>query len=273
MTLRIPQLNPFQWPSPPSRIDLDSQDVHVWLLYLPSYRKAVSLLYSFLAPDELEKVQRLRIDSLRERAAVTRGCARLILSLYTDQSPRAVRFSYNKYGKPALTESSVSFNISHSGDLAIVAIADKRDIGIDIEHMKTRSNYLAIAERFFSPSEYQWLQALPHAKQLRAFYSCWTQKEAFIKATGQGLFMALDQFEITPHSSGPAPLRSVAWDRDEHHHWTLIPLAPWPGYAAACAIKGQSASLACWYGDDYLLKKLRSNGLSGDLLANLGKNR
>src|SRR5690606_5562839 len=147
--------------------------------------------------------------------------------------PEAVTFRYNAQGKHAL-DSHVpllpfSFNLSHSGDVALCAIAVFETVGVDVEAIRESRELIPIARRFFSEAEQEALHALPAEQQCAAFYQCWSSKEALLKAWGTGLTTPLDRFNVRV-APGEAAVLSIdipAWSCDP---WQLYPLAVPEGY-------------------------------------------
>ena len=140
----------------------------------------------------------------------------------------------------------MKFNLSHSGDLALVAITLNRDIGVDLEEIHSFDSAELLAEQFFSPSENATLRALPEAERLKAFFFCWTLKEAYVKATGHGLARATDSFVVAFGRGELARLVSVEGDLEEASRWLLVRLTPAPGYVAALAVEGSGWIKTCW---------------------------
>jgi 4'-phosphopantetheinyl transferase len=132
----------------------------------------------------------------------------------------------------------LEFNLSHSGPIALYAVAARGELGVDVELADPYFARELIAERFFSPVEVATLRSLPHRLQPLAFLTCWSRKEAFIKAKGDGLSLPLDSFDVTLDPGGPAELLRTAWSSDEHAEWRLVDLSE-HGYVAALAVRGQ----------------------------------
>ena len=246
------------WEPPPESPALAKDDVHVWMASLDRNPSELGSLRQTLAPDEQKRADRFRFEQHRDRFIVGRGVLRTILGRYLNQHPNQLRFQYTSYGKPTLaTERGqntpvsciLSFNLSHSHDLALYAVAQGREIGIDLEFIRTNINLLGIAKRFFSAQEYSQLQALPQSCQLQTFFDCWTRKEAFIKAKGEGFSLPLDQFDVSIAPGKPAALLRTKWNPDEAALWSLKSLRPAPGYAAALAVEGEHWHLQTWIFD------------------------
>jgi 4'-phosphopantetheinyl transferase len=202
-----------------------------------------------LSEDEGARAARFYFQKDREHFIVARGLLRSILGRYLDSEPSTLRFSYSNYGKPALVgaeEAALRFNLSHSGGLALLAVTRGREIGVDLERVRPDFVDDQIAERFFSPREVARLRALPPGVQLEAFFTCWTRKESYIKAHGEGLSLPLDGFDVTLTPGEPAALLSTRGDLREAALWSLRALHPWPGYVAALAVEGHDWQLKTW---------------------------
>jgi len=241
---------PAIWLAPPARPALARGEVHVWRARLLQPAAVVRALWQTLAPDECRRAERFRFEHDRERFVVGRGRLRAILGCYLDINPGRISFCYNPYGKPALSgelgDANIHFNLSHAGDLALYAFAPSSAVGVDIEQQRAEVADLAIAERFFSPREFAALRALPDAARSQAFFNCWTRKEAYIKARGEGLSLPLEQFSVSLTPGAPAELLDVAADQRERTRWSLRALAPGPGYVAALAVDGHDHVAYCW---------------------------
>jgi len=228
-----------------ARFDLADDEIHVW--YAPLEEEppgtVVSAFVPTLSPDERERANRYRLERLRARFVVGRGILRTILGRYLDRAPAGLGFTYGGRGKPALAPSEgtdLRFNVSHSGGLAFYAVARGREVGVDVERLRALPRAERIAERFFSAPETAALKALPPERRVEGFFTCWTRKEAYIKARGDGLAHPLDQFAVSLAPGEPARL-SAAGDGDEREigQWSLHGLPPAPGYVAALAARGR----------------------------------
>jgi 4'-phosphopantetheinyl transferase len=238
------------WSSPPRTWVLRDSEVHVWraLLELPAPR--VQALQHDLSEEELERAERFHFQRHGSHFIAARGVLRSILGRYLKIEPSQVSFSYGPYGKPEVAgkagQRALRFNISHSHGLALYAVTHEREIGVDVERIRPDLDGEKIAERFFSPREAGMLRALPAQMRQGAFFSCWTCKEAYLKAKGEGLTLRLDQFEVSVSPGEPATLLRINGDPKEASHWSLKELDPGPGYVAALAVKGHGWHLRCW---------------------------
>ena len=236
------------WEQPPESPAVTTDDVHVWKASLDRAPEELDGLRRILAPDEQIRADRFRFKKRRDRFIVGRAVLRTILGRYLDQHPNQLRFQYSPYGKPTLSTEvgTLKFNLSHSHCLALYAVARGREIGVDLEFIRKDINLLGIAKRFFSEREYAELQALPESRQLQTFFECWTRKEAFIKAKGDGFSLPLRQFDVSITPGEPAALLRTEWDPDEAALWSLKSLNPTPGYAGALAVEGRHWNLQSW---------------------------
>jgi 4'-phosphopantetheinyl transferase len=238
------------WSVPSANLTLSSDEVHVWRAALDLAQSQVDYLREILSEDEAQRADRFAFERDRKRFTVARGLLRLVLSRYLNIDARQLRFYYSAYGKPALilpdNTDSLFFNVSHAHGLALYALARGSELGVDIEYVRPIQEVERIAQQFFSAQEQSALRALPEDQRLRAFFECWTRKEAYIKARGEGLSLPLDQFDVSLAPGAPAKLLAVASDEREHTRWMLQSLDPGPGYVAALAIEGQGWISRCW---------------------------
>jgi 4'-phosphopantetheinyl transferase len=160
-----------------------------------------------------------------------------------------VQFQYNEFGKPLLAgglHPPVQFNVSHSGDLVLVALSRGRAVGVDVEYMRMDIATEEIAARFFSAAECSALATVAPALRYAAFFACWTRKEAYLKARGDGLSLVLSQFDVSLLPGDEARLLATRHDATEVHRWNLRALDGGDGYQAALAVEGGSWKLKCW---------------------------
>ena len=225
-----------RWSPSTSPAKLAQGAVHVWAVRLDRPQSQVDDLRDTLSGDELDRGSRFYFDRDRRRFVCARGALRQILGAYLEVDPADLSFSYGLHGKPALSRAeagALSFNVSHSSELALIAVAPADvELGVDVEEVRAMQDRDEIARQCFAPSEIARLQALPVTMREDAFYRCWTRKEAYLKALGDGLAKPLDSFDVTFGVDEPVELR-VAGDRRESARWTLVALDPGPGFAAA----------------------------------------
>jgi 4'-phosphopantetheinyl transferase len=231
-------------------LTLAGDEVHVWQAELDRTTSHVRALLNTLDPDERVRARRFRFPRDREHFIVAHGLLRVILGRYLHENPHTLRFSYNPHGKPALVEGysdhTVSFNLSHASGLALYAVTRGRRVGIDLERIEPKFANEQIAEQFFSPRETATLRSLPPHLQHEAFFNCWTRKEAYLKAVGEGLSSSLDQCEVTLVPGEPARLLRPVGNQQDSAPWSLRAFTPRPGYTAALAVEGRDWHLRCW---------------------------
>jgi 4'-phosphopantetheinyl transferase len=226
---------------------LKASDVHIWHASLEQPGETVQAWRAILSEDELKRAERYHFDLHRGHFIAGRGILRHLLSLYTGIEPGQLQPEYTRNGKPFLPgmedEAGIRFNLSHSGGIAVYAFTRGREVGIDIEHQRPIDDIDRIAERNFSTKEYTTLGTLPEGERLEAFYLCWTRKEAFIKAIGEGISFPLQQFDVTLIPGEPARLLSVDGSSEKTKRWSMHNLTIAEGYAAALVIEGSDCAL------------------------------
>ena len=235
-----------------SSFHLASDEVHTWCANLDVPPETSARLYATLTPDERNRSARFQFERDRQRFIVAHGVLRDLLARYLRTQPGQLRFVCNAFGKPALAPefgTGLKFNLSHSAGLVLIAIATAFDVGVDLEYIGAQSDYADIARRFFSPAEIDYLNALPSHLYAEAFFSCWTKKEAFLKACGEGLAKPLNSFSVPLTTNSPtSPIDfCVASNEDvPARRWSLYTLRPAPGYAGALAIEANGWRLRQW---------------------------
>ncbi len=227
--------------------ELTNQSIHVWHASLQQPDDVIRHLDLSLSNDEHERAGRFQFEHLRRSFIVARGVLRSILAGYKNCKPGDIQFEYAKTGKPLLSKQAgpveFCFNLSHSGDLVVIAVTLGRQIGIDIEHIRPIREMKEIAERTFSQAENQQLETVPEEQKLKAFFNCWTRKEAFIKAIGDGISFPLDQFVVSLTPDEPAKLVSVYGSAQKAAGWSMYDVQPAKEYVAALVVEGDNCSL------------------------------
>lgn len=217
--------------------------VHVWDVGLDRTHDEISRLARMLPDLELRRAARQPFEARRRDLLISGAALRSILATYLGADPGAVRFSIDSGGKPRLDAAwnamPLSFNLSHSRGRALVAVTLGREIGVDLERLRRDLPIDRLASRFFSPREIAALRSTPEELRPAAFFACWTRKEAFVKATGAGIFrQPLQSFAVSVDPGvGPVPLEIPGHDA-EAGRWRLESIAATPGYAAAVAVEG-----------------------------------
>ena len=224
--------------------------MHVWRAALNLAEAQVAALGACLNAEEQARAGRLRFEDKRRAFVVGRGRLRAILGRYLSLSPQHIQFTYNAQGKPEIAASQANglqFNLAHSGDLALVAVALARPVGIDLEQLRPVEALDQIVGSYFGPGERAVFQRLPPEQRQPAFFAGWTRKEAYLKARGEGLTLPLDQVEVTL-APGEAPrlLADATCPPGTGLTWVLLDLEAAPGYTAALAVPGPPGELFTW---------------------------
>lgn len=237
------------WSSPPASPVLLEGEVHVWRRGL---ERSPEEFRPLLETEELARANRFYFEKDRQHFVIARGFLRVLLGRYLQADPKQLQFSYGEWGKPALDgefrENALRFNMSHSHGVALYAVTEGREIGVDVEHVRPDFASDSVARRFFSPFEVGVLCELPEDDRVAAFFRCWSRKEAYIKATGRGLSQPLDGFDVTLGSADNVAL--LRTDDGSHERWTLVDIAVGPGYAGALAVEQPAGKIRYWDADD-----------------------
>jgi 4'-phosphopantetheinyl transferase len=235
-----------QFPLPPKSIAENA--VHVWKIALDANHHPLERLRTTLDPSELHRANRFRFRADERRFIIGRSALRIILSRYAGMAPNKITFLYNAYGKPELPNHpltpAIHFNISHSGELALIGICHNRRLGIDIEWLDRAVRIQTIADRYFSPEESEAIRSLPPEQQRLAFFRCWTAKEAYLKALGVGLYGSLNNLRTSICNDNTVSIRRFANSNRENGSWTLKPLDVGKNYVATLALEGNNGQLS-----------------------------
>ena len=227
---------------------LSADEIHVWTVPLDVPPSELARLAEVLSDSERERAGRYLYAPAREQFTVTRARLRLLLGRYLDLDPRLVAFGSSNTGKPTLSGAALSFNVSHTHGMALIALAVGREL--DVEHVRSQPTHLDMATRFFTPGEARCLHALPAGLSERAFFHVWTRKEAFLKAIGLGLSHGLERFEVSVPPDEPCRLLHIDGDAAVAAGWTLMNLEPAAGYVGALAVEGRGyrVTISEWRG-------------------------
>ena len=231
------------WATPSSWPLLSDDEIHVWCVELDAAGE-VAELAAGLSAEESERASGLLTGTHQRRFVVARGMLRQLLGLYLDQDPGAVAFSRGAHGKPFLQKGGLHFNVSHTHELALYAIARNREVGIDVEWPRPQVAHEQIAARFFSLEEQEALAQVPDEARRAAFYNIWTRKEAYVKARGDGIAAGLGTFAVS--LGAEAVLLRSDEGRDEVERWKLMALEPATGYVAALCGAGVDWRMRGW---------------------------
>ena len=233
------------WADGPRTMDLSDREIHVWRARLDCHESLLPQFEATLSSDETSRAERFHFSTHRNGYVIGRGILRELLARYLGGSPAELEFRYGPWGKPCLRlenpSQSVQFNVSHSQGWALLAFAVGRSLGVDVEFVRADVAAEEIAERYFSAREIAELRALPQAMLAEGFFLCWTRKEAYIKARGEGLQIPLDSFHVSLTPGGPELLEGP-----DSSQWDVHSLSPGPRYVGALVAEGSDWQLSCW---------------------------
>ncbi len=252
-------LKPSRFPG----LALDVAEVHLW--QAPLDGRPADIFESFLSADELARANRFHFIKDRTHFVVARGLVRNLLAAYLGINCSELRFSYGAKGKPFLLlegQTQINFNLSHANGRAAFAFSRGRDLGVDLEYVKEDFDVELIANRFFSRAEVLALRTVPAELRKQAFFNCWTRKEAYIKARGEGLSMPLDQFDVSLRPGEPAALLNNYREERELTRWSMKSIPAPEGYVGALVVEGHD-----WQLKSFSLEKVKAPKPSANIAA------
>lgn len=221
-------------------------EVHLWRVFVSSPVANDAAAADALSEDERTRASRFHFEADRGRFVASRVALRRILASYLGATPASLAFGTGTHGKPFLDAPahgrSLRFSLTHSGDLALVAVSLGRNLGVDVEQVRPRADLEGFAARYFSPRERDALARIPPGDRLRAFLEIWTLKEAYLKACGDGLARALDAFDVTI-GEAPSRLEAVRDRPGDAARWALRQVEIGEDYVGALAVEGQGWQL------------------------------
>ena len=237
------------WLSPPEHLSFLPNTVDVWRRIVDCSKTSLQDLWSILSQDERDRALRFKFSHHRDRYIAARGILRRTLGTYLLVEPQTLSFSLGPRGKPYLDNQNAvfcKFNVAHSHDLALYAISQDQEVGIDVESHRKNIDYQRMIPRILTENEASQFWALPRGDQQNAFFSCWTKKEAYLKARGSGLGFPLKHITVGIPTNQATELLQVQGDSAEAARWSLKELLPGPGYSAAVVAAGSEWDVRCW---------------------------
>jgi 4'-phosphopantetheinyl transferase len=230
--------------SGPGPLEVPATALHVWRIALaPRNPATLRARRRWLTPDEIARSNRFCSEELSDRFVLCRGALRLLLGAYTGWSPADITLQQGAFGKPAIAcgrrEPPLTFNLSHAGEFALVALAVNRPVGVDIEQLRALPDADSLAERILTAGERARYDSSPPEARPATFLQYWTAKEAFVKATGEGLSRPLTTFEVTLSATGTSRIVHIDRDASAARRWSLHVWQPAPGYIGALVALGQ----------------------------------
>lgn len=238
------------WTSPPSVLTAVNGEIHVWCIHLNMPPIQIQQIEAILSDDELAKAHRFHFDIHRRRYIARHGMLRKVLGKYLYLDPGQIQFNYSPSGKPTLVlngnHTPLCFNLSHSNEIALFAVAINRSIGIDIEFIQSNPDLESIANTFFSSNEYEFISSFSPDQRHIAFFDLWTLKEAYLKATGEGIG-GLEKVELSMSSYDPPQVIINKENTNTINNWTISQLMPSQGYTAGLAVEGNGSYVYRYY--------------------------
>lgn len=222
---------------------LPDDQVHLWRASLECDQVRLLAFQHTLASEEQERADRFRFQKDRRHFIAARGALRVILGRYLGIDARQVPIGYSAYGKPILIQAAappaLQFNLSHSHGVAVFAFSRGRELGVDLECIQPDLATDQLAASFLSPRQIDALRALSPEDRVKTFFSCWTRKEAYVKARGEGFFVDPKQFDVPLEPGTAEAILSHPAHPHETRRWMRIDLEPVPGYIGALVVEGR----------------------------------
>lgn len=230
------------WPLAPEGRELYGNEVHVWMIRASAYYNDDPRATALLSADERQRATKFRFEKDRRLYIAAHAGLRAVLAGYLRVVEDEIHLVTGLHGKPLLAHpggSGLEFNLSHSHEVALIAVARNKAVGVDVEFVKRDFAFQEVAGRFFTEKEVVALRALPQALQIEAFFKCWSSKEAFLKAKATGLSGKLDEVQISTQDGFVKIEANVPG-------WSLLELEKAHGYEAALVIQGGAVPIRCY---------------------------
>jgi 4'-phosphopantetheinyl transferase len=240
-----------QWQKGFPQSEIQPDMIHVWRYTLDISLSQKEDFLRILSQDEIERAKKFYFEKDRNRFIAARCIMRTILGLYLNENPDQVKFGYTYFGKPVLQSESyfqnLHFNLSHSENLALLAISCEGNVGIDIEQIRYYLDIEALASRFFSKEEISVLEKMDAEKKMEVFFQLWTRKEAFLKAMGKGLSFPMEHCDVSSaNNSNFSPVIIPITDISDQSNWYVMDLEPAKEYMAAIASDRPNMLISLW---------------------------
>ena len=238
------------WQRPPERVQLSPDCIDIWRVALDRATARLEEYRAVLSGDELERCDKFKSQQRRREFIIGRGSLRTLIGQYLALDPSSFEFAYSDHQKPYISTTAmgapVTFNLTHSHDLVLIALTLERRVGIDIEYLRPDVEFRKLSRRFFSKQESQSLEAYDDACLPAAFFACWTRKEALLKAIGAGIAFGLRDFSVSVDPLDQEVDLRTHWDQAEAARWSILNLDLERDYAAAVAVNGSNCKLRYW---------------------------
>lgn len=238
------------WEKTSPQLEFSKDYIDIWLIDLAEEENDIFNHQRYLSPDELTRASKYLSGKKSREFIITRSSLRNIIGYVLKTDPRQVGIAYTSSGMPLLDQSwshtDITFNVSHSHDLAIIGVSVNNIIGIDIEKIRDNIEFEKLTRRFFSQSEHQEIMKFKDTSRLDAFFATWTRKEALVKATGTGIAYGLDKFDVSVDPDKPAELLNSRWQTECQSNWSLLNIDTQPNYKACLAVAGDMPDIRYW---------------------------
>ncbi|MGH9501027.1 MAG: 4'-phosphopantetheinyl transferase family protein [Terriglobales bacterium] len=223
---------------------LGPNEIHVWHTDLTAQEAAIDNLFPLLDSQEQSRAARFLVPEPRVQFILSRAFLRVALGQYLRIEPREVRFRLAEHGKPELAEDrGLHFNLSHTDGETMLGLTRAGRLGVDVERIRKNLDPLALGTRFFSPQEAEWLRSQPDEQRFAAFFACWTAKEAYIKACGAGLSVALDGFGVIPQPGDTELHLEIYGQAEESKRWSMWQFDLGPDLRSAVAVEAVNCKI------------------------------
>ena len=227
--------------------------IHLWSINAVENIDLLDSLLNNLSYDEVSRANKFRFEKDRSVYITAKYLLRTLLGQYLNVDPKKIVFEYSEFDRPSyLNNIALDFNVSHSGNQIIIGFAKNLTIGVDIEKIKNNFDPLELAENFFSKEEIEALSETNESEKFQAFYRCWTRKESFIKAVGEGLSYPLDSFAVTMNDNENAKFIKIDNTQEAKRNWRLYSFIPAKGYIAAITTDGTPNKIEYFDANEYL---------------------
>jgi len=216
-------------------------NIQIHSVFLGQSEKVATGYYSILSQEEKNRAEKFKLDEVKFRWIVTRGLLRVLLANYIECDPGEIEFRNNKYGKPLvnspLLDSRISFNLSHSSNVAVYVFTQNKYVGIDVEMINEIPNLKDVIDLCFHEEEKKWFSNVPLNKRNEIFYKIWTSKEAYIKAIGKGFSFSPDKICLDQDSNGGMSFKEIIGDQD-FKKWKLLSFKPHSHFISSIVVDG-----------------------------------
>lgn len=239
------------WPTPAREVQtqLIPGEVHAWAFALEPGSATIRSCLAILGPEEKSRALRFHFEHDRVQYVVAHGVLRRLLARYLGTEPAALTFSTTSHGKPCLeglqARAGIQFNLSHSAGLGVAVFSQEGPVGVDVEALRPLSDASALVARFFSRRERELFESLSESEKTAAFYRLWTRKEAWLKATGEGISELLHLVEVSFCSDEEAHFLALPPWAQSLGSWNLYPLNPAAGFTGALAASVRAERVLC----------------------------